>query len=332
MEDEYAPKDTTSTGALGTGSPVAVAAGTGTYFRPFDLIHVPETLEIILVLSIATDSLTVTRGYGETVATTTAGATSLRIVGNALMEGDNMPQIRTTKVIIQNNYTEIFREPIGATDTEIQSGTYGNMDLGRLRRKHGVEHMMAIERAFWFGEKKEDLTGSKPRRTTRGVMRWLLVSGSGAQAVDNGGGALTEANMESWLEKLFRYGNTVKFGFTSRLGLTNISAFAKSKLNMFPEDQVYGIQIQTYQSPHGTLKLIVNNLFEGVSVTDKRWSGWIVGLDLEDVAYRYMRNRDTKLKLNRQANDVDGQIDEYITECGVFFTHARHHGYIKNFV
>ncbi len=284
----------------------------------------------MLVTAIAGDVLTVTRGYGETVAAAGGNGVNVRIIGNALMEGDNMPQIRTTKVVNQNNYTEIFREPVGATETELNSATYGNMDLNRLRNKHAIEHMMAIERAFWWGERKEDLTGAKPRRTTRGVMRWLLAAGSGAQSQDGGAGVITEANLELWFQNLFRYGNSTKFIFCSRLALTEISAFARAKLFMFPEDQVYGIQIMTYQSPHGTGKLVVNNLFTGAE-TDKRWSGWMVGLDLADLAYTYMRNRDTKLYLNRQAPDVDGEIDEYITECGLKLIHARHHGYYKNF-
>jgi hypothetical protein len=151
--------------------------------------------------------------------------------------------------------------------------------------------------------------------------------------VDGGAAALDETMLDNWCEKLFRYGSANKVVFCSRLGLQKISGIAKAsnKLQMFPEDQVYGIAIYSYLSPFGTLKLVLNNLFTGAT-TDKRWSGWLVGIDLNDVAYVNFVNADTKLLLNRQANDVDGQIDEYLTECGLKFVHSRHHGYLKNFV
>lgn len=334
LEDEYAPKqDAINNGAGYASGATSLVVDNGAYFRPFDLVHVPRTLEIILVLTTSGNTLnSVTRGFGETAAAALVDNDPLWIIGNALKEGDTMPAIRTTKVSNQFNYTQIFREPVGATRTENDSRTYGGMNLGRLRRKHAVEHMMAIENAFWFGERQENLT-AKPRRSTRGVMRWLLQAGSGAAAKDLAAATLDETSLDAFMQDAFRYGNQTKFFFCSRLGMTRISGIAKAsnKLRMFPQDQVYGIAIYTYLSPHGTAKLIVNNLFTGAE-TDKRWSGWIVCLDLADLAYVYFNNADTKLYIGRQANDVDGQIDEYLTECGLKLVHPRHHGYIKNFI
>ena len=48
-------------------------------------------------------------------------------------------------------------------------------------------------------------------------------------------------------------------------------------------------------------------------------------LDLNHIRYVYMRGRDTKLYVDRQANDIDGKTNEYLSDCGVQvnFEHAH---------
>ena len=42
-----------------------------------------------------------------------------------------------------------------------------------------------------------------------------------------------------------------------------------------------------------------------------------------------MNNRDTKLMTNIQSPDADGQVDQYITECGLQRQQAPRHALIK---
>jgi len=328
LTDEFRPLNDTINGAQ-TDSDTAIEVDNGSYWRAGDLAYLPETKELLFVVSVAANTLTVaTRPWGEAAKVAISDADEIWIVGNAFEEGAGKPAIRTTKKGTDFNYTEIFREPFGSTGTQENSSTYGNEGIAGLRKKHGIEHMLQIERAFWFGQRKEDTSGTHPKRATRGVMQALLAAGSGA-ATKDAGGAFTDTEMEDFLRDLFRYGSDTKFLFASRLAMSVISnSFAQGKLQMFPEDQVYGISITSYLSPHGMAKLITNNLFTGTG-TDKEFGGWIVALDLMDLNYRFLQNRDTKLYVNRQANDVDGTIDEYLTECGLQLNHPRFHGYVK---
>jgi len=49
----------------------------------------------------------------------------------------------------------------------------------------------------------------------------------------------------------------------------------------------------------------------------EEYSGYAFLLDLNCFRYRFMANRDTKLMMNVQAPDVDGEIDQFITEAGL---------------
>lgn len=328
LTDEFRPLEdaVNNVGGYAAGA-TSIVVDNGSYFRVGDLVHVPDTKEIWLVTAVATNTLTVTRAFGETAAVLVEDNEPLWIIGNAFEEGAGKPTIKTTKVGTDFNYTEIFREPFGTTRTEENSATYGDEGLARLRKKHAIEHMLQIERSFWFGERKEDLTGTHPKRASRGVMRNLLAAGSGATTVD-AAGTFTTTEMETFMRGLFRFGSSTKFIFASRLAMSVISEFARNQLQMFPEDQVYGISIMSWLSPHGMAKLITNNLFTGTG-TDQVWGGWMVGLDLADLKYRFLTNSDTKLYIGRQANDIDGTIDEYLTECGLQLNHPRFHGYVK---
>ncbi len=50
---------------------------------------------------------------------------------------------------------------------------------------------------------------------------------------------------------------------------------------------------------------------------------------MECFRYRYMEGRDTKLMTNIQAPDVDGIVDQYLTEAGLERKQAPRHAIIK---
>ena len=70
--------------------------------------------------------------------------------------------------------------------------------------------------------------------------------------------------------------------------------------------------------------LVKHRLLENI------YDGYALGLDLKNLWYRPLQGRDTVLKTNIQANDEDGEKDEYITEAGLQLnlekTHAVMYG------
>jgi hypothetical protein len=133
----------------------------GSIFTKFDLIKNTRTGEIMRVTAVnySTHTITVTRGAGATAAAAINDNDWLLIIGPAFEEGSKSGDSNTTKLVKVTNFTQIFKTKFGVTETENASKLYpsGNpgADLKYLRAKHGIEQAKKIERAYWFGEKKE---------------------------------------------------------------------------------------------------------------------------------------------------------------------------------
>jgi len=183
--------------------------------------------------------------------------------------------------------------------------------LTYLRAKKGTEHALDIERAFWFGEKNSDSSGTQghPRRSTGGILEFISSSGAYTQ---DAGGTLTVTELNTFLREGFTYGSDQKTMFVGGLVLQAINEFARGQILMQPLASSYGMQIGKWVTAFGTVNLVHNPLFVG-SV----YGGAAFLLDMECFKYRYMNNRDTKLYTNVQSPDVDGQIDQYVSEVGL---------------
>ena len=121
----------------------------------------------------------------------------------------------------------------------------------------------------------------------------------------------------------FTYGDNEKVLFAGGIVLQAINEFARGQIVMKPLAKSYGMQISEYITPFGKINIIHNPLF----VED--FAGHAFLLDMSSFRYRYMNNRDTKLRTNIQAPSVDGQIDEYLTECGLERKQAAKNALLK---
>lgn len=318
-EDEFGSREaTTATGQTGkniASTPdVDVASGQGVRFAVGDIIQFVASKYTFEVTAVSTDTLTLSNELGGATGTEDLSSLSVWIIGNANSEGGTLREIKGTTPVEKVGYTQIFRTPFGTTNTSKQTQTLiKENDLDFQRRKKGIEHYVDIERAFWFG-KKSKRTGSngKPVRTTAGAID--VISTYATANVD------TEAEWESWLEDVFKHGNTEKYAFCSPSIISMINGFAKAKVEIVQSEKTYGIQIMKYVSSHGTLNLIRHELFTGTP-----YGNYAVALDLEVASYRYLAQRDTKLLTDRQANDADESIEEYLTECGLQLEQEKRH-------
>ncbi len=290
-----------------TAGATSVTVDTGTLFRVGDVVKVVASGEQMLVTAISTNDLTVTRGWGATAAGSIADNAVLLIVGNANQEGATKRAFKIGDQVEKTNYTQIFRTPFGITETANASEMHGGNDLKHQRMMQLIEHQKEIERAFWFGEPKEDTTGTHPRRATGGVDYWISTN------LTDAGGTLTELEFDEFLRTGFRYGSKVKWLFAAPIVVAAISFWAKGKLLLAPKDKTYGISVMQWISPFGLVNIVLQNLFTEVST----YAGYAYLLDMEGKEYRYLEGRDTKLKTNIQDNSADSEEDEYITECGL---------------
>ena len=302
------------------------------YFNKYDIIKFPSTGELCLVSSVACaagDEMTVIRGYGTTDCTgdtyTYAANTYFFKIGAAFPESSVSTDLSTisTKTTPATNYTQIFRKSVEISRTLANTELYGGADRPYQRKKKGVELMREMERTFYFGEPMIwSGTSSQPSRVTGGINYYISTNSTDA------GGTLTESEFEGFMRTVFRYGSNSRYLFAAPLILSVISLWAQGKLQMFPKDKTYGVAITQYLSPHGTLNLIKDVVLEhaGSISNTSYYGGYAYAVELEDVVYRYLQNRDIQMETDIQHPGDDLYKDQYICEVGMEFHNEKKHG------
>lgn len=298
-------------------SATSLVVDNASYFTVNDVVKNARTKEIMLVTQVGASDVAFTRGWGETSAAAINDNDHLWILGSAAMEGASANTANTTNATEVHNFTQIFRQTFYVTGTADATKLYTGKDVETQKRKKAIEQAQAIERAFFFGERKEDTGGAHPRRATRGLEKFITTN------VTDAGGTLTEAEFETFLRSGFRYGSRTKWLFAAPLVVSAINSFAQGKLQMFPSDKTYGISISRYLSAHGEVLIIPHYMLENTGSGEQDYGGYGFLVDPESVAYRYLEGRDTRLKMNIQTPDEDTIKGEYITECGLQLTSEK---------
>ncbi len=314
FEDEYQKKVLTASGNVDPdGGNLTLTAQT-TYLQIGDVIMVSSQKWVFPVTAITDENVVVVGAeLGGATGAAASAAGDVVVLGNANEEGATLRDIKGTTIAEVYNYCQIFRTPIGITETARNTkGWTKENDFDFQSKKKAVEHMIDIERAFLFGKRGINTGGTHPKRYSGGIVPTILTYATA--------GVDTEAEFEAWLETAFAHGNTEKYLFASATVISMINGWAKGKLETLSTDKTYGLRITRYESPHGTVNLIKHPLLTGMT-----YGNYAVMLDMECLTYRYLSNRDTKLLTNRQAPGEDSRVDEYLTECGLQFEQESRH-------
>ena len=315
LEDDYLGNSTALSAEL-TNVATSVSVDDGSIFRVNDVITIPATGENMLVTAISNNTLTVTRGYGGVAAAAAAADDVVIIIGNAFKENSLMRDRLSTKEVAKYNYTQIFRTPIELSGTEEASKLYGGKDKAYQRKKALVEHKRDIALSMYFGQKKEDTT-SGVRRTMGGLLEFIK-TGSNIQEFKSGSTGsevnFTYKNFVTYVaEPAFRHGSDNKLLIGGPTTMAAIMAWDADKLmTEVGADKTFGVSVKKLVTPFGTLDMVYDPLLNG-----DIYGGYGLILDMENIRYAYMEGRDTKLHTNIQANDQDGVVDEYFTECSL---------------
>jgi len=324
MEDVLLPNtfDVISDG--GGSTPLVCTAGMETRLRVGDLLIAPNG-ESILVTSVASASIGVTRSMGAVVAYNfTSYPGQCVIAGNALMEGSDYQEFKYTKKEFLSNYVQIFKDSVELTEIQNASKSYGGNDRKFQQMKKAIEHKRGIEQAFLFGDAFEDTSGAQMRRGTGGLLNAITTN-----VTDITGGVITEADLETFCRTLFRYHPTVTA--PTKLFIANpvmVSAFnfwAKNALRITQNEKTFGIRIASYRSAHGDLDIVKHWLLSDFTT----FCTYSFALDPTNVKYRYMAGLDTKFVTDTQPKSVTKTVDEYRTVCGLQVMQQKTHAILK---
>lgn len=301
---------TVSAAADQTVTLTGAGSSSGKIFTTGDLVKNARTGECFTVSTVASTTIVANaRGFGSTAAAAMADGDGLFIIGNVNEENSGSRNVNTTQKSKETNYTQIFKSTMSVSGTEKAANLYGGADLAYQRGKKGTEHAVDIERAFWWGEKYED-TGlyGHPRRSTGGIYEFI---NAGNSYVQNQSGPLTAPDLNTFLREGFTYGDNRKMLYAGGIVLQAINEIARGQITTKSLDTTYGMKISEWVTAFGTISIVHNPLF----VQDYASDAFL--LDMSSFQYRFMKDRDTKLLTNIQTPDADGQVDQYITECGL---------------
>jgi hypothetical protein len=322
IEDQSKPRyDAINNGAGYASGATSIVVDNGPYFAQWDHVLVTRTGELIRVTAVSTNTLTVVRGIGSTAAAIVDND-ELLIVGSAQPENDTSKPARSSNPVKSTNYTQIFRTPFEASNSLLASSfQVSPADWPHQARLAGIEHAKDMEYSLLLGRKNLDTSGATELRTTGGALSFISTNQTDA------GGDLSEAEFNAAMLQAMRYGSRRKLALASGVGVSALNKFPASKQQTRNDETTYGMDVTTYQSPFGSIRLVYHRLLEGA-----KYGGYIVILDMSQIAYRYLANdtvsRDTKLLPNRQPNDQDGRKDEMLSEIGLEFGQQRYHAVI----
>lgn len=198
------------------------------------------------------------------------------------------------------------------------------------KKKAADEHKLSMERSLLFGERKVAYSSGLAQYATRGLKPY--VASANAFSV---GGPLPEFDFDDWVRLIFRAGtgdavsNTKILLANDRL-LAIINRYAKTKMMTEGSDKSYGMNISTYVTPHGIVKMVYHRLLDDYSST----KGYGLLYDPANINLRYFGGNGidghTQLHENIQANDATLRKDEYRTTVGLEVKHGTTHGEISN--
>lgn len=320
FEDELLPRFDVLAGVLAAGD-ATMKVTNYKYFRAGDIVRVNKGEKVRVTTTPTTVDVAIARSIGSTAAAGAAVGDQLHIIGNSNAENGSGRSLLSTIRQAKYNYCQIFKHPFGYSATAMATNQFGQKDPEAEKAKQLIEHKKDLELSFILGEASEDLTGEQPQRTTGGIEEFISTN------VQDMGGAMTEAEFNDFMRRVFRYGSNERVGILSPLLSTVFSNLAAGKLQTRNDDKTYGITLSRYQSAGRVIELVEHKLLNNDDLTDLSGiAGWGLFLDIADLQIRYMNGRFTILKENIQANDVDGRQDQYLSEVGLELQLEKKHG------
>lgn len=342
LEDDFVARWAQSNATVSnttTANTIALATGHGKYFVPGDVFIVPNAdssstaPEMCRVTGVSSDTITVTRAFAGTTVQTIGNTSALRIIGQAFGEGAAAATSKNTVVATRTSYTQIFKQTLKLTGTYMSTKQYGDDGDERKRQHAKMLQQVKIDMngALLFGKATSttDADGN-PLRTTAGLN--TVISSN----IFDAGGTITLKYLDSFANSAFRFGPKEKYLFTGGAMTRAINAWARNQqISTSREDKVFGVMVKQIETPFGIWNHINDYALESPTSLTAGFSGygfagWGFSVDLEEIDYRFMKGRDTRLVQDIERAGYDYKVDELLAEVGFEIRQEKHHAKIYN--
>ncbi|WP_428387597.1 SU10 major capsid protein [Mucisphaera sp.] len=241
-------------------------------FRVGDQVQVAGSQEVMLVTGvvIGTNTLTVVRAYGGTVAENLADDQELRILGNAALEGDSSPEARFTNRERRQNTTQIFTSTVEVSGTMLAARRVAVSDEMDYQKQERLRELARdLENCVINGVS----AGSTPegsgtvRRTMRGIIPHLSTNvftagvagfeaGETINSVDH---HLTESQLNSAMRSIWESSSgSVDLIVVGGAQKRRINGFVTSSRGYTADDTRFRDLVGVYESDFGVCRVVLS--------------------------------------------------------------------------
>lgn len=302
----------------GTGSQTNVATtlnvGSTTGLLANMVLYNTRTFENIRVLTIASaTSITCTRAFGRVAAAALNDGDKLIAVGSAFAEGSTRPTARSMSTVYIANYTQIFRNAWGITDTMRASlAEAGYVNVTESRKDCAILHSAECEAAIIWGQPKMDTSGTQPVHATQGIIDAIRQYCT-SDHYPTAGATTSYSQLVTLVEGAFQYSTDLgnpkeRIGFCDSKAMKVMHEIgrASGQIEIMQDENSFGMQFTSFKFYKGTIHLMEHPLMNALNPA----AGDMLVVDMPAIKLAYMEGRDTK----PEEYGTDGKIVENGTD------------------
>ncbi len=296
----------------------------GSRFRVGDQIQVEGSEELMLVTGVATNTLTVVRGYAGTTPENLADNQVINILGNAALEGADKPGARFTNRSRCGNYTQIFTAAVEVSGTDMAASQLGLADEMDYQKQERLRELIRdLENTVINGgQPTSNPEGSgSVRRSMKGIIQHLTTNIF--HTGDSGfptGTDLDEAKINYVLRKTWE-------NSSGNVDLIIVGGFQKRKINAFcagsrsygANDTTFTDMVSIYESDFGVCKVVTT-----------RWMPQDAALLLDSSRINVLPLAGRSFHFKPLASGGDYECGELIGEYTLELKNEAAHGLIRD--
>lgn len=300
----------------------------GDRFRAGDQVRPDGSEEMLLVVGVAGDTLTVERAYGGTPPDGLADGQGLLIVGNAALEGDDRPPARFTNRVRKRNFTQIFTASVEVSGSQQAARTLGVADEVDFQKQERLRELLRdLEQSVIHGvSASSDPQGTGTvRRTLKGILASIetnvfmpgiggLPSGDGASSSRLNEAVLNGALREIWERSSARVDTILVGGKQKRL----INSFVSDRRGFVAGDERFRDMVSVYESDFGVARVVLS-----------RWAPEDAVLLLDSSRIEVLPLEGRSFHFKPLAATGDSEAGQVIGEYTLEFRNENAHGVIR---
>jgi len=268
LEDTLLPNTDTIDDAslLGDTASTSFDVANGDRFRIGDQVQAEGSREVMFVTAIAADTLTVVRGYGSTTPEGLDDGDSLRILGNAALEGADRPTPRFTNRVRKSNVTQIFTAGVEVSGSQLAAKQIALADELDYQKSERLRELLRdLENCVINGVAPAPGSDPQGSATTARTMRGIIPS-LATNVIDGSGAGLSEPTLNAALRQVWA-------GSAGGVDTIVVNGFQKRKINGFVTGRGYAAAaerfkdlVSVYESDFGVCRVVLSRWVPNDSV------------------------------------------------------------------